>query len=544
VLGDTVNIAKRMEESAEPGTLIVSEATYQSIQGAFQVKRLTPVQLLGTKALVNIFQILDELQQPTKLRYRNKGGLETNLVGRENEMEKLAELFQITEENNKPQLVLVSGDVGVGKSRLLFEFAGYLETQNPLLTVMSSRALEQTSRVPYGLWKELWANRFELNEDDPLDVSQKKIIDAIRTFWGRSLGEVTAVEAAHFLGSLIGIRWEKSRFLDPFITNPKLRIERAFLMLEELFSRVSMRGPLVLILDDLQWADPGSLALIRHLWQSAKKEIPLLILTSARNEFLLGEDQEFQNAERIELSSLSLNPEIVRRAYPALRNSPDGMLNTLAEKSTGNPYFLEELVKLVLPYGGKAEEVLDKLPDSLDDLLKYRLDSLSIEGRATAYFAAIAGRVFWKGSVMAAFRGSPGVTQVLEVSSHNLVGKVQKALDEMMEKELAFLRVGSAFSGEREYIFKHSRLHEVALSRLPDELQETCNLALGLWLAERAGPERSICVAQHFEKAGIFDRAQEFYTIAADHARSVGSDEEADDIQYYARTLPEDRLTR
>lgn len=541
VIGDTVNIAKRMEESAEPGTLIVSEATYQSIRGAFQVKRLTPVQLLGTKALVNIFQILDELQQPTKLRYRTKGGLETNLVGRENEMDQLAELYQKMEENSKPQLVLVTGDVGVGKSRLLFEFAGYLETQNPLLTVMASRALEQTSRVPYALWKELWANRFELNEDDPLDVTQKKIIDGVRTFWGRTLGDVTAVEAAHFLGSLIGIRWEKSRYLDPFVNNPKSMINRAYLMLEELFFRASQRGPVVLILDDLQWADPGSLALIKHLWRSAEQEIPLLILSSARSEFLLGEGQDFQEANRIDLLPLPINIDIVRDAYPALRNSPVSMLKILAKKSGGNPYFMEELVKLVLPYGEEAEVVLKKLPDSLDALLKYRLDSLSLEGRATAYFAAVAGRVFWKGSVMAAFRGSPGVTKALDVSSHNLVGKVQKALDEMMEKELAFLRVGSVFSGDREYIFKHSRLHEVALSRLPDDFQEKCNLAVGLWLAERAGPERSICVAQHFEKAGIIDKAQEFYTLAAEHARSVGCDEEADDIQYYARTLPEDR---
>ncbi len=80
----------------------------------------------------------------------------------------------------------------------MFEFAGHLETENPHLTVMSSRALEQTSRVPYYLWKELWSNRFEINEDDPLEVSQKKTIDGVLTLWGRALGEVTAVEVAHF----------------------------------------------------------------------------------------------------------------------------------------------------------------------------------------------------------------------------------------------------------------------------------------------------------------------------------------------------------
>jgi predicted ATPase len=138
-----------------------------------------------------------------------------------------------------------------------------------------------------------------------------------------------------------------------------------------------------------------------------------------------------------------------------------------------------------------------------------------------------------------AFRKSPKVTNALSVSSHNLVGQVQNALDELMEKELAFLRVGSAFSGEREYIFKHAMLREVAYHRLPNENRRACHKAVADWLAERIGPERSICVAHHYEAAGISDKAQDFYTRAAEHARSIGQVEEADDIQYHARTLPD-----
>ena len=140
---------------------------------------------------------------------------------------------------------------------------------------------------------------------------------------------------------------------------------------------------------------------------------------------------------------------------------------------------------------------------------------------------------------MAAYPGSPGVTKALSVTSHNMVGKVQNALDELMEKELAFLRVGSAFAEGREYIFKHALLREVAYQRLPEEQRKESHLAIAEWLAERAGPERSINVAAHFEEAGLFDRAQIFYTLAANFARSIGNDQEADDLQYHARTLPE-----
>jgi class 3 adenylate cyclase len=546
VLGETVKIARLLGERSEPGSLIISESTYQAIRGAFKVKRLTPVQLDGTKQLVNIYQILGVLPQPTKLRYRSKGGLETVLVGREAEMELLESLYERTCQNNMPELVLVTGDVGVGKSRLLFEFAGKLETENPLLTVMSSRALDQTSQVPYYLWKELWSNRFELNEDDPPEVARKKTTDGVLTLWGKTLGEVTAVEVAHFLGSLIGVEWDNSRYLNLFEDHPVDRNRRAFTLVEELLYRASHRGPVVLILDDLHWADGGSLGLIQHLWKNSNRNIPLLILTCARSEFIQSGRIDFNEAVNIKLMPLPVSSDLVRSAYPAIREAPDDLLTALAERAQGNPYFLEEMVKNVfaseerdLDHFGHIED----LPPSLEALLRSRLDSLSLEGRATAYFAAVAGRVFWKGSVLAAFRKSPGVTKALNVTSHNLVGKVQKALDELMEKELAFLRVGSAFSSEREYIFKHSLLREVAYHRLPDEYRHECHKAVADWLADRIGPERSICVAHHYEAAGISDKAQEFYTRAAEHARSVGHLEEADDIQYHARTLPDIPLT-
>ncbi|RLD00351.1 MAG: hypothetical protein DRI46_07575 [Chloroflexi bacterium] len=542
VLGDTVNVAQLLENSAEPGSLIVSESTYQTIRGAFQAKRLTPIQLKGTRALMNIFEILEELPQPTKLRYRSKGGLETRLIGREVEMDLLRKVFEKTLQTSQPQLALVTGDMGVGKSRLLFEFTGYLETHHPLLTVMSSRALEQTSQIPYFLWKELWANRFGLKEDDPIEIAQSKSIEGVRSFWGRALGEITAVEATHFLGHIIGVNWENSPYLKNYQNQPKEKAQRAFLMLEEIFQRISQQGPVVLILDDLHWADKGSLALIQHLWKDSGRKIPLLILAGARGEFLGQAASEFQGAEIIQLGPLALSADLVREAYPALKNTSEAILNHLAEKSGGNPYFLEEMVKNVVGEEGVDQDHLKKLPDTLKGLLQTRLDSLSLEGRATAYFASVSGRVFWRGSVLAAFRGAPGVTRVLNVSSLNLVGKVQKALDELMERELAFLRVGSVFSGDREYIFKHALLQEVAYERLPDEMKLACHRAVAEWLAEKIGPERSISVAHHFEKAGDFDQAQIYFTQAADYARSLGDDEEADDIQYYARTLPDTLL--
>jgi len=531
-----------LEETGVAGSVVVSEATFQYIRGAYRVKSLTPVQLKGTKRLVNIFQVVGALLQPTKLRYRSKGGLKTVLVGREQEIAKLEEMFEKIRNQNMSQIVLVYGDVGIGKSRLLFEFAGQLEVNNPALTVMSSRALEQTSQVPYYIWKELWSNRFELNEDDPVESARKKTIDGVRILWGQRLGEIAALEVAHFLGDQIGIQWDKSPYLDSFGSDSKLKTERSFFLQAELFYRASRRGPIVLILDDLQWADSGSLDMIGSLCNNHDREFPLLILACARTEFIKDKADLFDNAELIELSPLPISGEIVREAYPALEEAPEHLLQALAERAQGNPYFLEELVKNILTLDDVSlmdVDVSTQLPQSLHMLLQSRLDSLSLAGRATALFAAVVGRVFWKGAVLAAFRESTGVTDALDVSSHNIVGKVQSALDELMEKEMAFPRVGGAFSGEREYIFKHSLLRDAAYERVPKKNRIESHSAIAEWLAERASPERSITVAHHYEAAGCYDKAQEFYTRAAEHARSIGNNEEADEIQYHARTLPE-----
>lgn len=540
VMGDTVNIAKRMEEFAEPGSLLISEATYQFIRGAFQIKRLRPVAVRDTERLTNVYQVNEPLQQPSKLRYRSRGGLETNLVAREEELEKLKEIFEQTQGQKKPSCALIAGEVGVGKSRLLMEFVSHLEGKYPQLTVMSSRALEQTEQVPYYLWRELWFNRFGLNEDDPLEDARQKVIEGVLALWGQQLGEYPAVEAAHFIGDLIGITFEKSRYLESYREDPEERTKHAYLLHAELFTRALTRGPVLLILDDLHWADRSSLQLIDYLRRIRNKDMSLLILGGARPEFVRDHPELVQGTSYLELGPIPKQAEIVRSAYPILKEAPADLLQALAVRSGGNPYFLEELVKTIIPGGFEGMQAADiegNLPRSLRMLLQSRIDSLSMEARATALFAAVVGRVFWKGAVLSAFRGSKGVTQALGVSSYNIIGKVQSALDELMEKEMAFPRVGSAFSGEKEYIFKHSLLRDVAYERLPKKYRAEAHLAVASWLSERANPERSVSIARHFELAGSHTKALNYYTEAANYARSMGNDQEADELQYHARTL-------
>ena len=540
VMGGTVNIAKRLEELAEPGTLVISGSTYQFIRGAYQVNRLETSLGEDHQDLEEVYQVIERLQQPSKLRYRSMGGLETRLVGREEELQKMESIFQRSLEGDQPRLALLIGEAGLGKSRLMMEFTNRLEGDTPRLQIMSSRALEQTEQVAFYIWKELWTNLFDINDDDPDRLARKKILDGILTLWGKFLGEIPAVEVAHFFGDMLGVEWEESRFLEKYAPDVEEKYQRLYELHGEFFRRASRHGPVVLVLDDLQWADRKSIELLFALCDQLIPDSPVFIVAAGRPSILTRYPYLEDCGEIIDLEPLPISGELVREAYPALDNAPAGFLEDLAERADGNPYYQEELVKSLLQsgYAGEDQDLkTPELPPTLQMLLQARLDALNPEARATALFAAVVGRVFWKGAVMALFRGASGVTEVFDVSSENLVGRVQLSLDELMRKELAFPRVGSTFSGEREYIFKQSLLRDVAYSLLPKKHRAGCHHTIAEWLAQRVGPERTVTVAKHYEQAGETDLAREVYRRAAEYAEAVGNREKMEEFQTRAREL-------
>jgi len=530
VIGNTVNIAKRLEEQADPGSLYISESTYHFVRGGYRIRNLNPVQLKGIEDLIQVYEVIERLEQPSKLRYRSVGGLETLLVGRQKEIIYLGKLFHQAKKQEKPTLVLVTGEAGIGKSRLLMEFVSQREVENPHLTVMSSRALQQTKQVPFFLWKELWSNRFDLNEDDEEESAREKIIHGVRTLWGKQLGEISALETAHFLGDQIGVEWPESPYLKPYQNNAEKRKQRSYELHGEILFRSLMKGPLILMLDDLQWVDHASLELLNYLLEECPKKLPILILGATRPEIFDEHSDLSQQAEVIALDPLPASSEIVRQAYPALDSAPEMVLEELAQRAEGNPYYLEELVKRLFQtgYDGVSEtEISSEMPPSLQMLLQARLDALSTPARATALFASVIGRVFWRGAVMSLILGISGVTKVFNISSKDLNMNVENSLKELMRAELAFPRVGSAFSGEREYIFKHSMLRDVAYRLIPKKHRGKCHKVVADWLAEKAGPERSVSVANHYELAGMMDQAREYYQKAGQYARSQGNLQEA-----------------
>jgi predicted ATPase len=181
-------------------------------------------------------------------------------------------------------------------------------------------------------------------------------------------------------------------------------------------------------------------------------------------------------------------------------------------------------------------ELNNRLPESLHATLQARLDSLSPEARAVVLLASVIGRVFWVGAVEAAALQSAGPS-LLRGSATDIERLMRAALPEIVQAELAFPRAGSVFTGEQEYIFKHSILRDVAYGLLPHKYLRQYHLAVARWLAARTGPDLSATVAAHLEVAGENREAARCYLAAGDYAAAHGAADEAEWLRTRARKI-------
>jgi class 3 adenylate cyclase len=541
MIGDTVNVASRLEQFAEPGAVVMGENTFRLVRGAFRVRRLLPFNLKGKTEPVVAYQVEGRNISPTRIRYGSTESMQTCMVGRDVEQERLCSYFEHALHSDSPLMVVVSGEAGLGKSRLLMEFASKLEMDDPNVSLLSTRALAQTTRVPFYLWKSLWHARFSLREEDPIEVNRSKFLRELQRLWGGQLGPISVIEIAHLIGSLIGLEWPDSQYLAAYSKDPEARRKRAYALTYILLQRLCSLRPTVLVLDDLQWADTSSLDLLASLFQTPDNPLSLLVLGGARPEFLRQSPRWTNIAEVIPLSVLATNAATVAAAYPELRSLPEAVLTELAVKAEGNPYYLEEMVKSLIKAGLKdenhsSEAIINQLrmqmPESLRAMLQARLDSLSREARAVALLASVVGRVFWVGPIMAAARTTAGFgTGPLGTMPSLVVDRVvQDGLRQLVRAELAFPRAGSQFSQDQEFIFKNTFLRDVAYSLIPLKNCSQYHLAVAHWLADHADADYKVMAAEHYEQGEAFLDAARQYELAARLALVRGASSEAETL--------------
>ncbi|NJM07678.1 AAA family ATPase [Candidatus Gracilibacteria bacterium] len=455
------------------------------------------------------------------------------LIGRDSELQALLNHLYRVIETGSAHLVTVSGMPGIGKSRLAYEFRQWVARLPEAVHFYTVQADEQTAQRPDSLVRAIVMTLFRISEGDTAARAHTRIVQGVT----RTLG-ADSVEKAHIIGQAFGFDFSDSPTLRAIRHDTRQIRERALHYALQFMAAFTAQSPVVLVVEGLDQADDSSLDALRFLAEHGK-EVGLLLLCLTRRRFFDRRpdwDEQLVNASRIALQPLTerdtrrLVGEILRKAGKL----PLELRSLLIDTAEGNPYFLEELVRMLIADGvivtgsdqwhvraGRLSRL--KVPGTLRDLLLTRLMMLPPAEREVLEQGAVLGRSFWVGALLAM---GPALLEQDEMLA---------LLHSLTLKELVVAQSESRFPDDSEYAFRHGLLAEVAYDRLSPTTRALLHGQAAEWLCRQnttRGDEFAGPVADHFERAGLLTQAADYYGRAARRALLSGA---LDTAQRYVR---------
>ncbi len=462
--GDAVNTAARLQSAAEPGRTVVGPAAYASTKDVIEYRELEPLTLKGKAEAVPAWEAL-------RIKARTRGerphlGLESRLVGRDEELTVLKQTLLRVESESRPALVTVVGPAGVGKSRLVAELERFAEGLPQTVYWRRGRCLAY-GNTSYSAFADAIKAQCEIFEDDAAEVAAKKADAAVRELFG---DESVAAQIRALVGA--GDTRGMSR-------------EDLFEAWRRFLERMAARYPLTLVLDDIHWADEGLLDFVDHVADWAQG--PIMVVGTARAE--LFDTRPTWGGGKRNAASLYLDPLSEAEGAAMLDDLVPGRISSelkrsIVERSEGNPLYVEEIVRKLIDDGVlRATEAsrwevarpIDEveLPRSVQGLIAARLDGLPEDEKQALQDASVVGRVFWVGTVA-------------ELTGRTL-GEVREALGRLRVKELVVPHEPSSFSDEYEFAFRHNLIRDGAYESLPKALRADKHAGVARWAEQRAG---------------------------------------------------------
>jgi predicted ATPase/class 3 adenylate cyclase len=525
-LGDAVNLAARLQTNAPPDGVLISQATYQNVCGLFDVVPQAPLTVKGRQQVEQTYLV--QQIKPAALRLRKRGieGIQTPMVGREPEMAALQNCYRDTIQGGETPLILITGDPGIGKTRLLDEFTGWIATQPVSPIILHGRASANTQSVPYAIFRNLFAQSFEILENDGSAQALAKFRQGAQN--------ILEAEQADLVGQLSGFDFSNSPAVRRLHGNPSFA-RMACLYLVNYFRRLAKR-PLLVLLEDLHWTDDSSLDLITELVTSLGRdsETRLMIVCTARSQFFERRPKWMEGIAgftRLELRPLSRlrSRALVAEILCKVENIPEPLYECVLNEAEGSPFFIEELIKMlidggVIETGRETWQVrLEKLavvrvPPTLTGILQARLDGLPAAEKLVLQRAAVVGRTFWDGLVRA-LTNEEGEAQLVDAR-----------LAVLRVRGLVFHRERSTIAGNQEYLFKHTLLRDAAYETVLLKHRRIYHSQVAAWIEANAGErleEHLALVAGHHADGGQPDLAADWYIRAGERALSQSSMQEA-----------------
>jgi class 3 adenylate cyclase len=526
-LGDAINLAARMEHTAEPGTVQIAQDTYKHISKLFRFESLGGIEVKGKRDPVQAYRVLG--RKDVAVRARGIEGLQVEMVGRKAELQTLQDIMADLNQGIG-RIVCVLGEAGLGKSRLISEsykdFAELISLQGGWYETIS---LSYEYNQAYGLFQRLIQRVIGIAYDDPPQIVRKKLAGLLESF-----PENRRPRAKQVFEALFALESEANGApLDDEVFRQELLVA-----MNEWWRARFSEQPTVLIFDDMHWSDAASIELLGQLLPLTG-EIPLVLLCAMREErsapawqIKTTADEEYRHRySEINLKPLSHEEsnELVNRLL-AIPEIPDQLRKNILNKSDGNPFFIEEVVRTLIDNGvvkpeereidgeqqrfwvATSEGAEFAIPDNLQSLLSARLDQLEDDTRNTLQMASVIGRSFYH-----------RVLQAVDEDSLQLDEHVRTLLRLDMIRE-------SARVPEVEYMFRNPLTQEAVYETILLKRRREFHRRVGEAM-EHLYPERLEglygLLAHHFKLAGLQERAIDYYRQASGQAVNVFAYEQA-----------------
>lgn len=505
ILGDTVNVASRIEQAAQPGEILMGENTYRLVRDVVQVEPLEPIGFKGKSNPVGVYRLAGAPQQDAISSQR----FDSPMVGRERESMLLHQAFERAKADRTCHLFTVLGPAGVGKSRLVSEVTASFGRE---ARVFQGRCLPYGKGITFWPLAEVVEEAAGLSPDDPSEIAKRKIVKLVED-------EQDCEQISQGVGQLIGLG-ERA-----------VESEQTFWAVRRLFEAMSGDRSLVVVFDDIHWAEPTFLNLVDYVVDWARDQ-PILIVCLARAELL--EVRPQWGGGKFNATTILMEPlgeDQCQRLIDNLLGSEgldDRVRTHIVQSGEGNPLFVEETVSMLIDDGllerrgdvwvetGDLTQV--SVPPSIHALLAARLDRLSSEERRVIEAASIVGREFPLAAVVDLARSE---TQ-----------KVKESLANMVRKQLIKPHVPSA-GAEDVYRFRHLLIRDVAYEGISKQVRAELHEQFARWSEEAAGDrvaEYEEILAYHFEQgfkyreelSSVSDADRELATKAAGHLSVAG----------------------
>lgn len=541
-MGDAINLAARMEQTAEPGTVQIAEATYRLVKPLFEYEELGGIEVKGKTEPVLAYRVVGHRAVDTNMR--GIEGMRSPLIGRDRE---IAALHQVLDKCQQQlgHIVCLTGDAGLGKSRLIGEAHAYWEAQGYAGNWQMVSSLSYETSHAYGLFRRLIRRLNQVAVTDAPDVLRQKLLPMMDYF-----PEERRPRALQAFESMFGLESESGMAA----LEGETFKQELYGVLLHIWKRRFADEPTVLVFDDIHWSDPASVDLLIHLL-AATETMPLVLVCAFRQD-VGGASQLLQSAASqnyahryTEIKLSPLTDDEINGVVDGLLTSADlpaSLRRSILERATGNPFFVEEMVRGLILSGtvmaedrqvngrpqrvwrARADAATVDIPDNLQGLLTAHVDRLDDDIRGTLQLASVIGRSFYA-------RVLAQLTTYLADGTQNSHPPVNKHLRRLLQ--LQMIQEATRIP-EVEYIFRNPMTQEVVyngiLLKRRREFHRWVGLEMESLYADQMA-EMAPRLAYHFTQAREHRKAFDYLLMAGDQATRLYAHQEA--LTHYDQAL-------